>query len=371
MSKKQAVIDAPTGNLSLEDLTSALTLSPAVERRVNALMNLHDKYIEVNKKYQEEVRALERKYAEQYKPLFDKRETIISGKYEPTDEEAKYGDEEEQKKEEKTDKKGEEEKGIPSFWFQALQNNNTVAEFIKESDEEAMEFLTDIRASTFENGEAHGYELSFHFAENPFFSNTVLTKKYFLELDPMFGEYNLDHSEGCKIDWKAGKNLTVKTIKKKVAGKKGKGGAKGGPRTTTEEVPQESFFNFFTPPQPEEADEEAEEEDEDDENAQAVGMDFDIGNIIRDTIVPFAVLWFTGDAAEFDDGDFGDYDFDGEEDEEDDEEDDEEEEEEEQPKRGGRGAGGKGGKGGQGHQFQAPKTGSNIPQPQQPECKQQ
>lgn len=46
----------------------------------------------------------------------------------------------------------------------------------------------------------------------------------------------------CTIDWKKGKNVTVKTIKKK---QKHKG--RGTVRTITKQVPNESFFNFFSP----------------------------------------------------------------------------------------------------------------------------
>lgn len=46
----------------------------------------------------------------------------------------------------------------------------------------------------------------------------------------------------CAIDWKKGKNVTVKTIKKK---QKHKG--RGTVRTITKQVPNDSFFNFFSP----------------------------------------------------------------------------------------------------------------------------
>ena len=48
----------------------------------------------------------------------------------------------------------------------------------------------------------------------------------------------------CEIDWKKGKNVTVKTIKKK---QKHKG--RGTTRTVTKTVQNDSFFNFFNPPQ--------------------------------------------------------------------------------------------------------------------------
>lgn len=46
----------------------------------------------------------------------------------------------------------------------------------------------------------------------------------------------------CQIDWHKGKDVTVKTIKKK---QKHKG--RGTVRTVTKQVPNDSFFNFFNP----------------------------------------------------------------------------------------------------------------------------
>lgn len=51
---------------------------------------------------------------------------------------------------------------------------------------------------------------------------------------------HIPHS--CQIDWHKGKDVTVKTIKKK---QKHKG--RGTVRTVTKQVPNDSFFNFFNP----------------------------------------------------------------------------------------------------------------------------
>jgi len=52
----------------------------------------------------------------------------------------------------------------------------------------------------------------------------------------------LEKAEGTKIDWKTGKDVTVKIMKKKPK----KGGKDAKPQTKTEKI--ESFFNFFSPP---------------------------------------------------------------------------------------------------------------------------
>ncbi len=57
-------------------------------------------------------------------------------------------------------------------------------------------------------------KINFTFSENEWFTNTILTKEFELEGD------EIKRSFGGDINWKEGKNITVKIVKKK--GKKGK-----------------------------------------------------------------------------------------------------------------------------------------------------
>ena len=175
----------------------------------------------------------------------------------------------------------------------------------------------------------------------------MLSKKYFMaDMDDPI----LEHSEGTDIAWKQGKNLTVKVLRKKPK----KGAAKNAkPITKTEKT--ESFFNFFSPP--EVPDEEAELDPEEVEQLQeAMEMDYEIGAIIKDKIIPNAVEWFTGEANEDeDDEDYSDEDDEDDEDDfdGDDSDEDDSDDEDAAPKKG------KGKKGG--------ADGEEKP----PECKQQ
>jgi nucleosome assembly protein 1-like 1 len=65
---------------------------------------------------------------------------------------------------------------------------------------------------------------------------------------------------GTTIDWAAGKDVTVTTVKRRAGG--GKKGGKGGPAATvTKTEPCDSFFNFFrTPVVPESPDDLSEED---------------------------------------------------------------------------------------------------------------
>jgi len=359
---------APFNMAAIEDVLekpSIKDLPVAVQRRVRALKNIHKDHVELEKKYREEVAALERKYQTLYAPLYLKRSSIVKGEYEPTDEEAHIEGEESLAV---VGDKDKDTKGISNFWLTVMKNNVSVGESITDVDEDALSYLQDVRHSSVE-GDKQGFALTFHFAENPYFIDSVLTKIYHLvDDDSVYGELVFDCAEGTKINWKTGKNLTVKVKKQqqKPRGSRGKRGGGAG-RVTTVEEPCESFFHFFNPPSVDNEDADEEEEGLLDDMLEA---DFELGCIFKDKLIPHSVLWFTGEAQEFED-EFDDFDYEDEYDEEGDEDDDEddEEEEEERPKKE-RGNPPK--KAGRGNQLPSPQKGGGAPgQPQQPECKQQ
>ena len=283
-----------------------------VRARVDALRNIQQSHDELREKFLEEKRALEEKYRGLYAPLYAERASIVKGE---VDVDAGAPDDGEV-----ADESEEVPKGIPDFWLCALRNHEAIAEQITEKDEEALKYLVDVTCKSLEpvapeepeeeeEEEARGFTIDFHFEQpNPFFTNAVLSKSYHMvdEEDPI-----LEFSEGTEIDWLPGKNLCVKVLRKKP--KKGVKNAK--PITKTERC--ESFFNFFSPPEiPEDdADLNAEEVEQ---LQDAMEMDYEIGALLKEKIIPDAVSWFTGEANEGDDSE-GDSDYDDEEDSEDDE----------------------------------------------------
>ncbi|XP_055801376.1 nucleosome assembly protein 1;1 [Solanum dulcamara] len=306
----------------LQDLTGKHTnllenLSPNVRKRVEVLREIQSQHDDLEAKFFEERAALEAKYQKLYQPLYTKRFDIVNGVVEVdgavTD--AAAADQEEDKV--------AAGKGVPDFWFTAMKNNDVLAEEISERDEGALKFLKDIKWARIDNPK--GFKLEFFFDTNPYFKNTVLTKTYHMidEDEPI-----LEKAIGTEIEWYPGKCLTQKILKKKP--KKGSKNAK--PIMKTEQC--ESFFNFFSPPQVPE-DEEDIDEDAAEELQGLMEQDYDIGSTIRDKIIPHAVSWFTGEAAEDDFADLEDEDDedddeeDDDEDEEDDEDDDDEDEEDE------------------------------------------
>ncbi|XP_004251674.1 nucleosome assembly protein 1;2 isoform X1 [Solanum lycopersicum] len=293
----------------LQDLTGKHTnllenLSPNVRKRVEVLREIQSQHDELEAKFFEERAALEAKYQKLYQPLYTKRFDIVNGVVEVDGAVTEAAADQEEDKD-------AEGKGVPDFWFTAMKNNEVLAEEISERDEGALKFLKDIKWTRIENPK--GFKLEFFFDTNPYFKNTVLTKTYHMidEDEPI-----LEKAIGTEIEWYPGKCLTQKILKKKP--KKGSKNAK--PIMKTEQC--ESFFNFFSPPQVPE-DEEDIDEDAAEELQGLMEQDYDIGSTIRDKIIPHAVSWFTGEAAEDDFADLED-----EDDEDDDEVDDEEDEDE-------------------------------------------
>jgi nucleosome assembly protein 1-like 1 len=56
--------------------------------------------------------------------------------------------------------------------------------FQQEADEPVLELLQDITV-TFSESAPMGFTLHFHFKENDYFTNTVLTKEYEMKCEPM------------------------------------------------------------------------------------------------------------------------------------------------------------------------------------------
>ncbi|KAI8993147.1 nucleosome assembly protein-domain-containing protein [Pilobolus umbonatus] len=306
------------------------SLPISVKRRINGLKFLQSKHTELENRFQEEVLALEKKYLELYQPLYNKRAEVINGKYEPTDEEVALGEkvdedsdeeieeeEEEQKKEIEDDRKV---KGIPEFWLTLLKNHPQIVETITPEDENALKHLMDVRMSYMEQP---GFKLDFEFSDNEFFTNKVLSKTYYYQDHVYGGDFLYDHAEGCQINWKEGKDLTV-TIETKKQRHKGTNKTRVVKRT----IPSNSFFHFFSPPVIP-----AEEDDIDEKEAEGLDAnleaDYEMGEEFKDKIIPHAVDYFTGKALKYEDFDEdeefeGNYyeDVDEDEDDNDDEDDD-------------------------------------------------
>jgi nucleosome assembly protein 1-like 1 len=323
------------------------SLPAIVKQRVDGLKGLQIEHTKLEAEFQKEILELEKRFAEKYRPIYERRRAIIEGKEEPTEEEIKTGykvdldedSDEEDEDEEAAPKEREivsaEEaakgpKGIPGFWLTALSNHAGISELITERDEEALKHLVDVRVEYLGAGKP-GFKLLFEFDDgaSSFFENKILEKTYYYQEEVgSLGDFVYDRAEGSDIKWKTGKDLTVRVETKKQRNKN-----TNQTRTVKKVVPTESFFNFFKPPTPPEDDASDIDEDID----EKLELDYQIGEDIKDRIVPHAIDYFTGKALqqELEDEDFQS-EFDDEDDFEDDDDEDDEDDDDDDQVAGGR-----------------------------------
>lgn len=203
------------------------SLPAPIRKRVAGLKGIQKEHSKLEAEFQEEVLALEKKFFDKYSPLYEKRAKIVNGSLEPSEEEVKAGEEDDEEDEDdeepkaadtKADEGAEAAKGIPEFWLSAMKNSS-LAETITDRDEGALKHLTNIRMEYLDRP---GFKLIFDFEENEFFTNKSITKTYFYQEESGYGgDFIYDHAEGDKVEWKPGKDLTVKVESKKQRNKSG------------------------------------------------------------------------------------------------------------------------------------------------------
>lgn len=104
-------------------------------------------------------------------------------------------------------------------------------------------------------------------------------------------------------------------------------------RIVKKTVPTESFFNFFSPPKPPKPeDDEDEDDDASSDIEERLELDYQLGEDIKEKLIPRAIDWFTGEALAFEElEDFDEEDgYDDEDDEDDDLSEDRDDDEEEE-----------------------------------------
>jgi nucleosome assembly protein 1-like 1 len=149
-----------------------------IETSLKSLQKLHLNYLDLNKRYQQDLLQLQNKFLTQYNDCFAERQAIING-----------------------------EDNIPNFWLTAMKNNAILSSAIEPADEEALSFLRDVRIE--DVGNTQGFNLVFDFNDNPFFSNSSLSKSFIYEYEEDYaGRFGYGQTTGCGIGWKPGKNLT-------------------------------------------------------------------------------------------------------------------------------------------------------------------
>jgi len=231
----------------------------SVKPRFQVLHMLSDERSKINDEFEKEIKAMEAKYNEKKKPLLEARaailkgtnteyaeflevfdatavklETIVAGIVK-TDEEKEQDDEDKKEHTPVDVTYLKEVQGVPDFWEKAIRGNQMVMQSVTEKDEPILKHITDVQAE--ETLEPKQVRVDFYFSENEFFTNDKLSLTVHLKDSDEVTEV-----EGTFIDWKDGKDVTKKKIKKKQKHKK-----TNEVRTIVKTVPSESMFNAFEP----------------------------------------------------------------------------------------------------------------------------
>ncbi|KAJ8597143.1 NAP-domain-containing protein [Rhizopogon salebrosus TDB-379] len=288
------------------------SLPADVKKSVEALKGVQVKQNELQNQYKRECLELEKKYLELQKPLYERRTAIISGASQATAEEIEAGTQASLKDDPSYTPLSKDAEGtpaaIPEFWLTALRNHVGLSEIITERDAGALKSLTDIRLSYLSNDSPKpGFKITFIFSPNDFFENEILEKTYLYQEEVGYsGDFVYDRAIGTDIKWKEDKDLTKEFEIKKQRNKN-----TNRTRLVRKARPTESFFNFFSPPTPP-TEEMADDIDDEDleELEEKLEMDYQIGEDLKEKIIPRAIDYFTGKALEYDVMDEDEDDFD-------------------------------------------------------------
>ena len=211
--------------------------------------------------------------------FFQKRAQIVSGSTQPSVGEIRAGETEYKKDHPEysplgpLELEGTTSDGLSGFWLMTLKKNTALSFLIEKKDEAALMHLTDI-SFDYLQGPENGFKQVFTFSKNDFFNNNHLIKIYYykvlLHLEPLLKIWLtscfllkdrasglINHTIGCEIMWKDGKDLTRET--KRQTRKNGSMSEldvtyismlTGIAGVTYSVVREKSFFDFFSPPMP-------------------------------------------------------------------------------------------------------------------------
>lgn len=292
MGKKKDEIEVPTGPKHSDTIVPQKHAEEWEDSPlVKDLKAVDDKYLALEKQYEKEVQELQKKYMQLQAPLLEERKTRLMTQTGASAEDLKLGT-----------------PACKGFWLMAMANLPAFEDSIQEWDAPVLEYLCDITKGYIDSDDlSKGFRINFHFVENPYFSNAILWKEYHTEeSSPYTCEMDTTEIKASEINWKPGKNVTIETIKKKV---KGGGAKKNKQKGKEKEEFRDSFFrNFFKNlkpgmPIPEDIDTEEARQmcdgDDDDDTLMEILMetDLEMGCALRDMLIPYAVRWYTGEAA--------------------------------------------------------------------------
>uniref|UniRef100_A0AC35TN05 Nucleosome assembly protein n=1 Tax=Rhabditophanes sp. KR3021 TaxID=114890 RepID=A0AC35TN05_9BILA len=267
---------------------------PHHKNLLKALKKNQDDVFKIEDEFYQKLMDIEVEFNAKYAKVYEDRRALVNGLREPSADElnekiiAAVDIEHEAKM---CVGPVETTKGIKDFWFNTLLHHQHIGDQITEKDGEILKELKDITLDYFKKSdEDQGFVLSFIFGENNFFEQEVLKKTYQTSTHPMEGDLKWNYAgnyitsvESTHIAWKAGKNP-------------GQGvNAAAGPKKMVETP---SFFDYFKINN--------KIDHNSDEDERDLLNDFDLGQILRDEVIPRAILIYTGEYVD-EDFDYQDY----------------------------------------------------------------
>lgn len=295
-------------------LVAAEDMSLATRRRVAALESLNTQYEELEQRTAKAISEVEQSFMEESLKLFERRQGIVDGSVEPTEEEVAssvYFAELESALPHTT--ASTSTTGVPRFWPTALQSWHSMQSEglnITPADWAVLEYLTGLEIKKWEAADSAaastasdddggwdageegedmaepGFSIHFHFAPNPYLESSELALYV--------------HSHGEVVDftppaWLDGKDPTVRTSVRKIK-------RRGRPTERVASVkPVDSFFRVFALP-------DAEDYGEDDggDMPSVAELQEDLVPRIREDLVPRGGIYFIHALSGLDDGTDGD-----------------------------------------------------------------
>ncbi|CAF0888444.1 unnamed protein product [Rotaria sp. Silwood1] len=290
---------------------------PDIQRRINALLNYQVEYFRLRVEFYRQLQDLQYAYNPEFEQILARQRAIIDGSCEPIELEnqmnksiisnstleSNLNQSSSQTYEQistqnifPNSQSNLPNKGLANFWLTVLKNIDSYDYPIQRRDELCLKYLIDIRCILNPpNVDSTSFILEFHFLPtNPFFNETILTKQYSIRYElnnsNPYRSYDgpeVDHCYGCLITWKPDHNLTIRKRTKRIRSK-----TTGQIRFVQIEESIKSFFDFFSPPIIS-ANGIHEMNNEDQIRLEA---DIEFGLLLKQRVLPRAVLYYTGEA---------------------------------------------------------------------------
>lgn len=246
---------------------------PDIQRRINALLNNQVEYFRLRVEFYRQLQNLQYEYNPKFEEILEKRRKIIDNSSDQQISQTIHSN------------------SLSNFWLIVLKNLDFYDYTIQSRDELCLKYLHDIRCTV----NSQDFILEFHFLpSNPYFIETILTKKYSIrfQLDESnpYRSYDgpeIDQCYGCTITWNLDHNLTIRKRLKRIRNK-----ITGQIRFVRIEESIKSFFNFFSPPiSPVNNFNQLTDEEQ-----IRLETDIEFGLLLKQRVLPRAILYYTGEA---------------------------------------------------------------------------